>query len=174
MDSLHLLLRITARISFVLFILAFAGQGLAVLLQSELARRLRHYRHHLLLGFVSSHTIHLGLVITLAVTMGWTVFLAKFTWVTVFVGGFAFLLIYALAADALAQLWPRGLPSLKERLVSFAMYFVWTIFALAYVTRIRPSDPVHAVFGVVALAGFMIRILGRRRAPAKFTAAVRS
>ena len=71
MDSLHLLLRITARISFVLFILAFAGPGLAAVWRSDLADRIRHYRHHLLLGFVASHTIHLALVITLVATVGW-------------------------------------------------------------------------------------------------------
>lgn len=147
MDSLHLFLRITVRISLILFMLAFAGQGLGALWQSDLADRICRYRHHFLLGFAGSHTIHLALVITLVATMGWASFLAKFTWVTVFVGGFAFLLIYLLAVDAFAHLWPRGLPALKEGQLSLAMYYVWTIFALAYVPRIRPSDPVHAVFG---------------------------
>jgi hypothetical protein len=103
--------------------------------------------------------------------MGWAAFLAKFTWVTVFVGGFAFLLIYTLAANSVAELWPRGVPSLKPRLVSFAMYYVWAIFALAYIPRISPHAPLRSVFALVAIAAFVIRQVGRRRVPAKLKAA---
>lgn len=162
LPTIHLVLRTTARISFVLFLAAFAGPGLYRVWRNQASALLACHRDRFLLLFVASHTVHLAFVITLVAAMGWTAFLAKFTWATVVIGGSTFVLIYCLALDAAFRLAgsPRSL--FRPAFTSFALYEIWTIFALAFVPRATPRHPLHMVLGIAALLGLIVRIAGRR------------
>src|SRR5690348_8023709 len=124
-ETIHLLLRITARCSGSAFMLAFAAPGLLVLSSSGFARRLAAIERPLFLLFVVLHTVHLGFVILLARTVGSSFFQhpAGLT-----LAGAAYLLIYALAASVLFSSGsPRG-----ARFRAFSFYAIWAAFAIAF------------------------------------------
>lgn len=161
LPTIHLVLRTTARISFLLFLAAFAAPGLYALWRTEASGFLARHRDHFLLLFTASHTVHLAFVITLAATMGWPAFIVKFTWGTPLIGGSVFVLIYCLAADAALRLGGSTRSLFRPGFTSFSVYAVWTIFALAYVPRLTPRHPLHIIFGIAALLAVIVRIAGR-------------
>src|SRR5215469_11941469 len=97
---IRLLLRITARTSFLLFTGAFSAAGLQALWPGKFSNWLARNSDRFLFSFVASHTVHLGLVITLLSVV--PVIPPREIYALV-LGGFVFLLIYALAAAAIAR-----------------------------------------------------------------------
>lgn len=157
--EIRLLLRITAQTSFVLFSGAFAAAGLQTIAPGKFSGWLARNSDRFLLGFVVSHTVHLGLVIFLLSTLR---VIPPREIYALYIGGFVYLMIYALAADAIARSLGRkplafiGSPGFT----GFAMYTIWLVFASAFVPRIVKGWPIYSVLGTLALVGFLVRILG--------------
>ena len=101
--STHVALRITARVSLLLFLWAFAASALARLLPNRTTQWLESNRPSAVLAFAVSHTVHLGLILTLAAQMGAAQFIHTFTWVTVIVGGMGFALDLRTGLDGSAR-----------------------------------------------------------------------
>ena len=158
---MRLVLRITARVSFVLFSGAFAGSSLQLLWPSPVTNWLSQKRDHWLVGFAASHTVHLAAIIALLSQM--RIFPRNGIY-TLVGGGLVFLLIYALAAAALARLTAkRQLPVLaSEGFERFAMYTIWLVFALAFVPRSFSGGPIYAVLGLAAISVLAVRIAANR------------
>ena len=160
--EIRLLLRITARTSFLLFAVAFAAGGLRALWPGKLTGWVARNSDRFLLGFAASHTVHLGLVITLLSTL--TVIPRREIYALV-LGGFVFVLIYALTAAAIAR--SMGYKQLaligSAGFTSFAMYTIWLVFALGFVPRIIKGWPIYSVLGALALAAILFRIAGQAR-----------
>ena len=153
--SIHLALRITARISLIFFVWAFSAAGLARLIPASSTRWLEKNRRNAVLVFATSHTVHFGFILALAAKMGAAQFIQTFTWVTVIGGGGAFLLIWGLAWKTLPQ--RTSATEGDSRFDAFAYYYVWSIFTLAYVGasfRARFYVP----FGFVVVAALLIRL----------------
>lgn len=150
LETIHLLLRITARCSGSAFMLAFAAPGLLVLSSSGLARRLAAIERPLFLLFVVLHTVHLGFVVLLARTMGASFFQhpAGLT-----LAGAVYLLIYALAGSVLLSSGtPRG-----ARFRTFGFYAIWTAFAVAFTVSMLRYPAISPIV-VGTYAALAIRI----------------
>lgn len=149
-ETIHLLLRITARCSGSAFMLSFAAPGLLVLSKSGFACRLAAIERPLFLLFVTLHTIHLGFVILLARTMGASFFQhpAGLT-----LAGAVYLLIYALAGSVLfSSGTPRGLG-----FRTFSFYAIWAAFAIAFtVSMLRYPAISPIVLGTYAALAIRI------------------
>lgn len=158
--QIRLLLRITAQISFVLFSGAFAAAGMQVLFPGKFGEWWARNRDRFLLSFVASHTVHLGLVITLLSTL--RVIPPREIYALV-IGGTVYLFIYALAVAAIARSIGRKQLAVigSAGFTSFSMYTIWLIFASAFVPRIVKGWPVYSVLGIIALAGFVVHLVGR-------------
>jgi methionine sulfoxide reductase heme-binding subunit len=162
--TIRLWLRVTARISCVLFLAAFAGPGLHALYPSHLTRRIESYRPHFLLTFAGSHTVHLGVIVLLMLVQGPRYFRARGTAIVLVVGGTLFVFIYALAFDALTELRGRTPAILRSGWSqAFCLWALWVIFALAFVPPIAQKPMVYGPFGVAVLAASVIRLAARFR-----------
>ena len=154
-QELHVVLRITARTSFVLFSVAFVADALRALSRTKVNEWLARNRDRFFLGFVASHTVHLGFVIALAVV-------GKVAIARVIPGGLVYLLIYGLTAAVIARLLGGKHLALVGSLgfESFTMNLLWLVFASAFVPRIMKSGS-YSVLGVWAVAALLVRIAGR-------------
>jgi len=159
--GLHIALRLTARITFALFVCAFTGNALRDLWPGKLSLWLSRNGDWFLVAMAASHTFHLAAIIALFQVVGWS----KLHLVAVLGGGFVYLLLYALAATAIRRLRQDGHGFLagSPRLEAAALYLIWLIFALAFVPRIVSGWPVYSILAVTALAALAIRIACRVR-----------
>ena len=153
---IHLLLRYTARTTFVFFFFAFTGTALRDLWPTGLTLWLARKRDWFLIAVAISHTLHLAAIIALFQTMGW----AKLQITTLVGGGLVYLLIYLLALNAVLRLRAGQekflLGGTKSEAV--ALYLIWLVFALAYIPRIIPGWPGHSLLGIASLAALVLRI----------------
>jgi len=154
--SLRTALHLTARITFVFFLGAFTGDALRDLWPGKSSFWLSRQRDSLLVATAASHTLHLAAIIAFFQIVGWS----KLKMVTLLGGGLVYLLIYALAANAIARLTKREhgflVGSLKFEAIS--LYLIWLIFALAFVPRVVSGWPVYSILGLAAIAALYIRI----------------
>lgn len=161
-SEIRLLLRITARTSCLLFSAAFVADSLRALWPTSFALWLARNRDRFFLGFAASHTVHLGLVITL---LSIVPVMPRREIYALVLGGFVFVLIYALAAAAIArfingkQLAVIG----SAGFASFATYTIWLVFAAGFVPRIVKGWPIYSLLGVLSIGTLLVRIAGGAR-----------
>jgi methionine sulfoxide reductase heme-binding subunit len=159
MDELgiRVMLRATARTTFILFVGAFVGNALRDLWPGRFSRWLATKRDWFLVGAAASHTLHLAAILALLQLMGWS----RLRLTTAVGGGLGYLLIYALAIAALRRL--RGREPLSPlgspRFEAVALYAIWLVFALAFVPRIVSGWPIYSLLGAAALAALFVRLL---------------
>lgn len=154
--GLRIALHVTARITFVFFVSAFAGKALRSLWPGSFSLWLSRNQDWFLVAMAASHTFHLAAIIAFFRVVGWS----KLHLVTLLGGGFVYLLTYALAATAIMRLRQDGDRFLagSPKLEAAALYLIWLIFALAFVPRIVSGWPVYSILAVAALAALVIRI----------------
>ncbi len=154
--AIHVLLRYTARTTFVLFSAAFTGNAIRELSPGRFSAWLAGRRDWFMVAMALSHTVHLAMIIALFQTIGW----GKLRVPAVLGGGLVYLLIYTLALNALARLrtgqqkFVIGGPKLE----AVALYLIWLVFAVAFVPRIVSGWPVYSALGAAAVAALAIRI----------------
>src|SRR5262249_3813618 len=142
-----------------LFSGAFTADALRALWPGNFTEWMARNRDRFVLGFAASHTVHLGAIIALMTVLG-RVPIAR-----LIPGGLVFLLIYALAAIAIARaVSQKQLARIgSSGFESFAMYTIWLVFASAFVPRMVKGWPIYSVLGVLALAAVLLRVAGRAR-----------
>jgi methionine sulfoxide reductase heme-binding subunit len=154
LSSLHLALRITARVSLLFFLWVFTAPAHLRLSPMPGFRRLASRSDDALLALAASHTVHLALIVALMIRMGPTVFVHMF-WLAMIFGGLAYGFIYALAWTALRK--TTKSPARPSRFKAFACYYVWTIFAIVYVgSALRGRF--YTAFAILLVASLVIRI----------------
>jgi hypothetical protein len=154
--GLRLVLHTTARITFVFFLCAFAGNAWRDLWPGKLSTWVAKKRDFFLLAAAASHTFHLAAIIAFFQVVGWS----RLKLVTVLGGGFVYLLIYSLAVAAMLRM-RRGGPRYllnSPRFEASALYLIWLIFAIAFVPRVVSGWPAYSFFGVTALAALFTRL----------------
>ncbi len=159
--SIVLILHLTARTTFVFFFCAFTGNALRDLWPGKVSQWLARKHDPFLVAQAASHTVHLGAIIAYFQLLGWS----RLKVPTSLGGGFVYLLIYALAAAALVRLFGGRQASFfgSIRFEGFALYTIWSVFALAFVPRIVSGWPVYSFFGLVAIVALTIRIVCKLR-----------
>ncbi|MBX3504595.1 MAG: hypothetical protein KF895_03885 [Parvibaculum sp.] len=168
-DGLQHLTRYTARLAFLIFIVAFSAGALAQLFPSDGTRWLRRNRRYIGLSFALAHFIHLGALTGFFIAIGETPDI-----VTIVGGGgaYAFISLMALTSNDWSV---RKLgPVVWRRLHLTGSYYIWAIFMNSYLGRIAretPPEP-RIIFIATAALGFAalgLRIAAwarRRRKPA--------
>ena len=160
-QTIHLWLRLTARVSFLFFLGAFVAAALFRLWPSPATGWLAAKRDRSILGFAASHTVHLSFIAVLAIKLGSTEFLRQIGWVPLVVGGTVYLFIYGLAA---AAAFPNSVkPFRSPRFQAFALYLIWTIFALGFASRAVRSA-FYLPFALAVMAALALRLLAAKEA----------
>jgi hypothetical protein len=142
--GIRMALHLTARTTFVFFVCAFTGNALRDLWPGRFSLWLAMQRDWFLIAIIAFFQV-----------VGWS----KLRLVTLLGGGFVYLLIYALAVDAMLRSRNREQGFLgSPRFETIALYLIWAIFALAFVPRIVSGWPAYSLLGTAALAALFIRI----------------
>ncbi|MDX1429406.1 MAG: hypothetical protein R3282_03915, partial [Rhodothermales bacterium] len=95
-EAVRFLVRVTARISVFLFLIAFAWDDAVSLILSRPIRRPPPNRVHYFVGFAASHLIHLLTLVALAIWFP-DPFLSDVGLVTILGGGLAYVAIFGIA-----------------------------------------------------------------------------
>ena len=163
--GIHLLLRVTARTTFVLFFFAFTGNALRDLWPGVLSFWLARKRDWFLVAMAVSHSVHLAAIIMLEQATGWPRFYDHFRVAGIGLGGLVFVFIYVLALRALMRLSrnEEALAPMPSKFEGAFLYAIWFVFAAGFVPRIVSGWPVYSLFGAAALAALIIRITCRVR-----------
>ena len=163
-DSVRVSVRATARVSAVLFLLAFSTSSLARLVRSSATRWLLVNRRYVGVSFAVSHALHLGTLGLLASTFSES--FQSSTAAPTFIGGgvaYAFIAAMALTSSDRAQ---RRLGSHWRQLHRTGGYVIWGIFAIDYVPSLLYGN-LHSLFAVLVLAALGLRVAAARRSTAR-------
>jgi methionine sulfoxide reductase heme-binding subunit len=156
--TIRVVIRTTARISFVLFLGAFLGNALYCLVPAPATRWLKANKDGLTLGFAGSHTVHLAFILALVAAIGREHALKRIM-VVAFTTGFLF--VYGLAADVLF----RHRTFLPSRFEVLAHYYLMALFAVSF-TRHAIAKPIfYTPFVLVAVTAIAMRIATAVRSP---------
>ena len=162
-------IRLTARTSLMLFLLAFTASAMERLYPSPFTRWLRENRRYLGVSFAISHFVHLAAIIALA-RLDYGIFLELTNLVTYVGGGLGYLLIVLMTATSFDRTAALIGPRAWHLLHAIGMWYICLSFALNFGKRV-PITPLYLVPVVlIGLAG-VIRFLGRRKTTAKRAAA---
>ena len=155
------LIRVTARSSFVLFLLAFTASAAASCWPGRFTRWQLANRRQIGLGFAVSHTIHEAAIAGFA----WNdplAFHAATSPGNFVTGGLAYLFIILMAATSFDAA-VRWLGARRWRLLHLAgLYFLWTSFLITFGKRI-PMSAAYVVPVAVLLLSLTLRLWPLRR-----------
>jgi len=165
-DLIRSIIRITARVSVALFLLAFTASSLRALFPSSASTWLLQNRRYLGVSFALSHFTHLAALFALGAWFPHP-FLDDTTAVTFLGGGLAYVFLAAMTITSFAP--PRRL--IGERawkiLHTTGSYYIWFIFFISYVPLALQSAAYLPLAAALVVA-FGLRMARRykRKAPA--------
>lgn len=144
----HLLLRITARVSAVLFLPGFA-----------LAGRRQRLRNGLLTAFGASHTLHLAGIVAYA-SLLWADFAREFPPVVLLVATTLFACVFYAAGNGLLNFLQRR-PLGPDWASATAEYLVFAVFAIELGSKVARQPLIYAPFLILAVGAMGMRLTNR-------------
>ena len=162
------LARMTARFSFLLFVLAFTSSALYAIRESGVTSWLAKNRRTFWLAFALAHFCHLGAIIAVYVSAD----LAVRGGIEEVLGGMAYLLITAMVIFSVYRA-NRKVDAFAQKLQPIVAYYVWFIFTATYITRLlepelREPALLYASFLSVCVSALAVRLLSRSQNPVPF------
>ena len=160
--SFHLAMRMTARISFLLFFLAFTASSLNRLWPTKSTQWLRRNRRYIGVSFAVSHTVHLALIVTIAFAIP-EPFRSELRVAGLALGAIAygFIITMALTSSNRAQTWlGRGKWQVLHRTGG---YFILLVFTLTYVKHLLTNPAFYSPFIIAVIAILGLRIAARSK-----------
>lgn len=133
-DGIRMAIRLTARTSLALFLLAFTASALARACQNPWTRWQLRNRRQLGLGFAFSHLLHALAIVALA-TFHPTVFAGLGGPSMLLAGGSTYLVILAMAATSFDRTAKLIGPLAWRRLHLFGAWYVWLSFMVTFGKR---------------------------------------
>lgn len=159
-------IRLTARSSALLFLLAFSAAAATTLWPGEITRWMRGNRRYLGLSFAASHTIHAFTFLSLA---GLSEPLARqvLSLGMVVVGGIGYFFIYALAATSSNK--AQKILGMRwwGRLHLVGTHWLWLQFLISFIKHAadHPEDWIGVVLVLAAMTLRIVAFQKSRRAP---------
>ena len=166
-EATRLALRLTARLSFVYFMVAFVASPLARLRPGTFSRWLVRRRRAFGVAFGASMTIHVGCILRL-----YTLYAPDrppmVTDADFFVGVPGLVLVALMTATSLIAVRRRIPPRAWKRLHTVGLYAVWSIFFLCLIDSVSRKETDHPVvayyaFIAVLVAAMTLRLTALRR-----------
>ncbi len=154
--------RATARTSLALFLLAFSASSLRRLRPVPATAWLLRNRRYVGVSFAVSHLYHLAAVLVVARRWPHPFTEQSGTLGTLLGGGLGYVFIAGMAATSFDRS-AAWLGARRWRLLhTVGSYYVWLIFALAYVVGALQS-PERLPLGLAVLGALAVRLWGKRR-----------
>jgi len=161
-DGIRLVIRITARTSLALFLLAFTASALVQLVPSRTTRWIRSNRRYLGVSFAVSHFIHLFAIVAL-VNLAPDVFWQPSAIVNIVFGGLAYVFIASMAVTSFDRT-AAWLGAQRWRLLHTAgIWYVWIVFAISLGKR-APADAFYWPLLAILIGAAVLRFITWQRA----------
>jgi len=159
--GIRVVIRATARTSFVLFMLAFVASALRRAWRAPASAWLLANRRYLGLSFAVSHGIHLAAILAL---YDWSArrFVVQTGAAATSLGGLGYLFVLAMAATSFDGAVRRLGRRRWQRLHTVGAYYLWLIFTISYVPRALVESPAYLPPAMIAIGGLALRVLYRR------------
>ncbi|MEV0670801.1 hypothetical protein [Mycobacterium sp. NPDC050441] len=172
-NGANLGIRITARTSAVLFLLAFTASSLYQLWPNSTTKWIRRNRRYLGVGFAGSHLVHAAFIVT-TIVLNEQRFETRVVDPTphgVFVLDFiAYGFIIAMTITSFDRISKRMQYSTWKRLHLTGSYVIWFTFFIAYWRRGVTYTEFYGPFLMIVLAALIIRFIAKaKRGGAKAT-----
>jgi DMSO/TMAO reductase YedYZ heme-binding membrane subunit len=168
-EATRLALRLTARLSFVYFMVAFVASPLARLRPGALTRWLVRRRRAFGVAFGASMSIHVGCILRL-----YALYAPErppmVTDADFLIGVPGLVLVALMTVTSAIAVRRRMTPIAWRRLHRTGLYAVWSIFFLCLVDSVSRKETLHPIAGyyafiAVLLAGMALRLGAARRLP---------
>lgn len=160
-EGIRLAIRMTARTSLVLFVLAFTASAMVELAPGGFTRWQRRNRRYLGVSFAVSHFIHLAAILSLA-AIDRALFWKLTNVTTIVLAGTAYLFIAAMAATSFDRAVAWMGPGRWRLLHLIGGWYVWISFAVAVGKRV-PFDGFYWPMAVLVLAAGAVRLMAMMR-----------
>lgn len=157
-EEVRRVIRLTARTSVVLFLLAFTASAAWRFWPNAWTRWQRQNRRYLGVSFAFSHGVHLVAILTLLRMAPEE--MADVTTITWIGGGLAYLFIAAMTATSFDRTTQMIGPRAWKILHTTGSYYIWFIFANSYLSRAAMIPEYIPAAAVVVLA-LALRIAAR-------------
>ncbi|MDF3337337.1 ferric reductase-like transmembrane domain-containing protein [Mycolicibacterium septicum] len=172
-NGANLGIRITARTSAILFLLAFTASSVYQLWPNDITKWIRRNRRYLGVGFAGSHVVHAAFIVT-AIVLNEQRFETHVVDPTphgVFVLDFiAYGFIIAMTITSFDRIAKRMQYAAWKRLHLTGSYVIWFTFFIAYWRRGVTYTEFYGPFLMIVLAALIIRFIAKaKRGAAKAT-----
>jgi len=161
-EALRLGLRLTARSSAVLFLLAFTASAAVRLFPNAFTRWQRANRRYLGLGFAFSHLVHAGFIIAFS-AQGPEQYAEALTPGMVMVGSIGYALILLMAVTSFRSTAAMIGAKVWRQLHTVGVYWLWAQFMVGFGKR-AAQGPVYWGFLALLVGAMALRVLAWRRA----------
>lgn len=146
-DAVRFVVRVTARLSAVLFVIALAWDDAISILLSRNIRRPSPNRSHFFVACATSHLFHLLALVSLAIWFP-DPFVSHLDIVTLVGGGLAYVFIFSIAIYYMVS----GDPYPSPPAVTIGLIYIWIIFSQAYGRRVGDSSGYSLIFAALLLS----------------------
>lgn len=161
--ALRVLVRTTARISLVLFSMAFVASSARTLWSSSpFTKWLAQNRRYIGVSFAISHIFHGMGIIGLAI-FDTENFMANTPWTTFVFGGLVYVFILFMlitSFDKTTRMLPPRVWKLGHQMGN---YGIWLVFLVSYVGRVFTGQWVYTPLFILSIATFAIRLLAWKK-----------
>ena len=155
--TLLFLLRISARVAVVLFILAFLASTLIKLENASFTKWLIRNRKYIGVSFALVHTIHLGFILVRHFLYDPGLLTSEP--VSRIAGFIAYLFILLMVATSFDVISTKMQTKSWKILHSAGGYYIWLIFFLSYLKRLEKEDNLFYLLFALLVFAFILKII---------------
>ena len=154
-ETVSLLIRSTAKLSFILFMLAFVASSLFYYINNSLTRWLLKNRRYIGVSFAISHYLHLGALLLMTFHIDFNVFEDRGLFRTAF-GALAYAFITLMTITSFDS--TRNLFGAKnwKTIHTIGGYLLWIVFAKSYALDL--SSPLRILLALIAISVLILRV----------------
>ena len=154
-ETVSVLIRSSAKFSFILFMSAFTASSLHHYVKSRFTKWLLVNRRYIGVSFAISHYIHLFMLILMTIHINFNVFEDRGLFRTA-VGATAYAFITLMTLTSFDKTRDLFGSSNWKRIHTIGGYLLWVIFAKSYVLEM--TNPLRIAFASIAVLVFLLRI----------------
>ncbi len=153
--TLRTTVRLTARMSGLLFSMAFTASSFHLIVHNSFSQWMLKNRRYIGVSFAIVHLIHLGLIVSLQFAFETVIPNTKL--ITILGGGIAYIFVVAMLFTSFSRF--RAYLSKKqwELLHTVGGYWIWAVFLFSYLKRLK-DDSIYIVLAVFFVAVLLIRL----------------
>ena len=160
-ETISILIRSTAKFSFVLFIMAFSASSYYYFFKNSITRWMLANRRYLGVAFAVSHYLHLFALLLMTFYISFNVFEDRGLFTTIG-GAIGYVFITIMTITSFDRTKNLINPKNWKLVHTIGGYYLWIIFAKSYLPNLL-NDPIAALFAIVAVTALLLKLLKNKK-----------